>query len=386
MLRFAAGFQLLQFAAIFWLLRFVATLRLLQFAAIFRFAGVCFILTLVSGCAESEQALTIQASGATFPAPLYQRWFLELYKADPTLRINYQAVGSGAGIRQFSEGLTLLGASDAPLKDDEILQAEQRLGTPIFQVPLTAGAIALCYNLPGVPADRPVRLSRQVLLDFLLQSPVADGHVERTITHWDDPLIQELNPELRLPHIPITWIRRSEGSGSTYALTLHLAAVRPEWKKEIGVNKSVSWRVGLGAKGTDGVAALIEQTPGALGYVEYGFAELAQLRWIALENRAGKFVTPSASSNAAALRGVPVPADFRVAVPDPAAPDAYPIVTYTWVIGRKRYPDERTAAAIRQTLRYALEQGQQLSPSLGYIPLPAEVVERVRKIVDEIEP
>jgi phosphate transport system substrate-binding protein len=351
-----------------------------------RFAAICCLLTLLSGCAGGEETLTVQASGATFPAPLYQRWFLELYKANSTLRINYQAVGSGAGIRQFSEGLTLLGASDAPLKDDEIHLAEQRLGTPIFQVPLTAGAIALCYNLPGVPADRPVRLSRQVLLDFLLQSPVVDGNGERTITHWDDPLIQQLHPDLVLPHLPITWIRRSEGSGSTYALTSHLAAVRPEWRREIGVNKSVNWRVGIGAKGTDGVAALIEQTPGALGYVEYGFAELARLRLIALENRSGSFVTPSASSNAAALRGVPVPDDFRVAVPDPAAPDAYPIVTYTWVIGRKRYPDERTAVAIRQTLRYALDEGQHLSASLGYIPLPAEVIKRVHKVINEIEP
>ncbi|MFQ3649093.1 MAG: phosphate ABC transporter substrate-binding protein PstS [Gemmataceae bacterium] len=351
-----------------------------------RWSTLLVVFTTLNGCGPTQGSVTIQASGATFPAPLYQRWFLELYRADPSLRVNYQPVGSGAGIRQFSEGLTLLGATDAPLKDDEIHLAEQRLGAPIFQVPLTAGAIALCYNLPGVPADRPVRLSRKVLLDFLLQTPISQADGERTITHWNDPLIQELNLDLSLPNLPITWIRRSEGSGSTFALTTHLAAVRPEWKQQIGINKSVTWRVGLGAKGTDGVAALIEQTPGALGYVEYGFAELAHLSTVALENRAGVFVRPSPASNAAALRGVPVPEDYRVSVPDPEPADAYPIVTYTWIIGRKRYPDEQTAAAIRKTLRYALNEGQQLSSSLGYIPLPAEVVARVHQVIDEIQP
>lgn len=351
-----------------------------------RWPALFLVVTGLTGCGPSSETVTLQASGASFPAPLYQRWFLELYRADPALRVNYQPVGSGAGIRQFTEGLTLLGASDAPVKDDEIRLAQERLESEIFQVPLTAGAIALCYHLPGVPRDRPVRLSRRVLLAFLLQTPLPHAGGERTITHWNDLPIQELNPDLSLPHLPITWIRRSEGSGSTYAFTAHLAAVSPEWKKEIGVNKSVTWRVGIGAKGTDGVAALIEQTPGALGYVEYGFAELAHLPVVALENRAGQFVTPSASSNAAALAGVEVPDDFRVAVPDPVPADAYPIVTYTWIIGRKRYDDERTAAAVRKALRYALGEGQQLSSTLGYIPLPADVAARVNQVVEGIGP
>jgi phosphate transport system substrate-binding protein len=340
----------------------------------------------ITGCSPAGDSSTLQASGATFPAPLYQRWFLELYRNDPRLRVNYQAVGSGAGIRQFTEGLTLLGASDAPLKDEELAQARQRLGSEVLQVPLSAGAIALCYNLPGVPADPPVRLSRDLLLKFLLQTEWDDEGKTRTLTHWDDREIRRLNPGIELPHLPIIWVRRSEGSGSTYAFTAHLSAISPQWKKEIGANKSVTWRIGVGAKGTDGVAGLIEQTPGALGYVEYGFAELAHLPCLALENRSGQYVAPSASANAAALRGVPVPADFRVAVPDPEPADAYPIVTYTWVVVRKRYPEPRTAEAIRSILRYAVGPGQELSTPLGYIPLPAEVIERVRLLSDGIEP
>ncbi len=345
-------------------------------------------LLLLAGCGGGGDTITLQGSGATFPAPLYQRWFRALYDADPTRRVNYQGVGSSAGVRQFSDGLTVLGATDAPLKDDEIAATADRLKVGVLQVPMTAGAVSVCYNVPGVPPGTPLKISRDVLFKFLLQEEFDDEGKARKITHWDDVLLRRLNPGVSLPSLPITWVRRSEGSGTTYAFTTHLAAAgKDRWVKAMGkANKSVTWKVGIGARGNDGVAALIEQTPGALGYVEFGYAELSRLPSAALENRSGRFVAPSKGSNTAALAGVKVPADFRIAVPDPAGPDAYPIVTYTWMIARKEYRDPRVAAAVRDAMTYCAGEGQGLSDQLGYIPLPAEVAERVKQAIAAIEP
>jgi len=347
---------------------------------------VVMLALLAGGCGKGDKVGTLQGSGATFPAPLYQRWFLELYRSDPELRVNYQSVGSGAGVRQFSDGLTAIGASDAPMKDDELQAAREKLGVGVLQVPMTAGAVSVCCNVPGLPPDMPLKLSRDVLIKFLLREEFDDEGKTRTITHWDDVLIRRLNPGVTLPSLPITWVRRSDGSGTTYAFTAHLAAFSPRWKKEIGANKSVNWRTGVGARGNEGVAALIEQTPGAMGYVEYGFAKLAGLPLVALENRKGKYVAPSREANLAALAGVKVPDDLRVSMPDPSDADSYPIVTYTWMIVREEYKDARTAAAVRAALTYCLTTGQELSDELGYIPLPAEVVARVGEAIKRIKP
>jgi phosphate transport system substrate-binding protein len=316
-------------------------------------------------------------AGATFPAPLYKRWFLEYYASHPDVRVNYQAIGSGAGIRQFSSGLVDFGASDAAMSDQEIeaavKQQPERQG--VLLLPMTAGSVAVCYNVPGAPAD--LKLSRQALVDIYLGK----------ITTWADPALASLNPGAGLPDKTITVVRRAEGSGTTYAFTNHLGHVSKEWKDTVGIGKSVVWPVGIGGRGNAGVAAIIQQTPGAVGYLEYGYADLLKIPRARLENRSGNFVAPSLESGLAALKGVEIPPDLRAWVPDPPGKDAYPIVTYTWLLCSQDYGYRGTdTAVLKDVLRYCLTEGQQVSAALGYLPLPEDMQKRVLKAVDTIKP
>jgi phosphate transport system substrate-binding protein len=348
-----------------------------------RLALVAILCLCVASC-EHDDVSSLQGAGATFPGPLYKRWFLEYYHRHPEVRVNYQAIGSGAGVRQFTAGLTAFGASDAPMSKAEVKAFEERFPDGVLQLPMTAGNIAVCYNLPGGPPD--LRLSRDALLQIFLG----------TATEWNDPVIAACNKGASLPETPITVVRRAEGSGTTFAFTSHLAAVSPkEWVGEDGkalVGKSIKWPCGIGAKGNAGVAALIQQTPGAIGYLEFGYAELTQLPdgsplpIASLENKGGNFVKPSAESGLAALEGLQLPADLCLQVPDPAAPKAYPIVTYTWVLCHKDYHDERKAREIKALLAYCLGEGQMLAAELGYIPLPRATVQKVRHAAESIAP
>jgi phosphate transport system substrate-binding protein len=343
-----------------------------------------FLLAAAACCAASASCssgddLSIQGAGATFPAPIYKRWFLEYYQAHPDVRVNYQAIGSGAGIRRFTDGLVDFGASDAAMNDAEIKEYTEKHHEPPLLLPMTAGSVAVCYNVPGAPDD--LRLSRQALVAIFLGQ----------ITNWNDSRLAADNPTVALPDLAISTIHRAEGSGTTYAFTNHLATAHPkEWgdKKHggtgPGAGKSVVWPGGLGAKGNDGVAALIQQTPGAIGYVEFGYADLTHLPMARVENKAGNFVQPTRESGLAALEGAKVPEDLRIWVPDPPGKGAYPIVTYTWVLCRRKYQDARVAEAIKDVLRFALGDGQKLSAELGYLPLPKDVGDKVRKAVDRI--
>jgi phosphate transport system substrate-binding protein len=344
-----------------------------------------FLCCSAISCAPNPDDITLQGSGATFPAPIYKRWFLEFYQQNPDVRVNYQAIGSGAGVRQFSEGLTDFGASDSAMSDKEMKSAlDERPPTEgVLLVPMTAGSVALGYNVPGIPRDQELRLSREVLIDILF------GRID----NWNDPAIAKFNPKLTLPDLPITWVRRSDGSGTTYALTNHLAAMSEEWKQKVGVNKSVPWPVGIGGKGNPGVAAIVSQTPGALGYVEYGYALLSNLPMASVENKAGAFVAPSLKSNQAALAEGKMPDNFRLFIADPAGAGAYPIVTYTWILVPKRYSypgdperEKKVARTVRKVLRYCLTDGQKFSDDLGYTPLPANVVGPILEAVEKIEP
>ncbi len=347
------------------------------------FSRRSFLLTMAGlpclplACAPGPDDLAVQGSGATFPAPLYKRWFLELYRMHPNLRINYQAIGSGAGIRQFTEGLTDFGASDAAMSNGELERARQALDTDVLMLPMTAGSVALCYNVPSLKgSEKPLRLTRATLVEILFGR----------ITDWNDPQLVRDNPDLAGEERAITWIHRSEGSGTTYAFTNHAGAISPEWKTDPGVNKSVSWPVGIGAKGNNGVAALIDQTPGALGYVETGYAELAELRMAALQNRRGRFVLPDAQSGLAALAGAKLPDNFRLFIPDPEGETAYPIVTYTWLLLRAQARTARKAHWIRKALHWCLTEGQKISEELFYLPLPANVAGPVLAAVERIGP
>jgi phosphate transport system substrate-binding protein len=332
-------------------------------------------MTLVlSGClawgpsTASAADVTLQGTGATFPAPLYQRWFTEYGKLHPEVQINYQALGSGAGIKQFQAGLVNFGASDAAMTDEEMAAVKDG----VVLLPMTAGSIVLAYNLPGGPSE--LKLSRDAYVGIFLGK----------VTRWNAPAIAAANPGATLPDLKITPVTRSDGSGTTFVFTQHLSAISDEWKNGPGTGKSVNFPVGIGGKGNPGVAALIKQTPGAIGYLEYGYAEQTKMPMAILENKSGKFVTAGGESDKAALASVQLPADLRAWIPDPTAPAAYPIVTYTWLLCYKKYDDPKIRDALKGVIEYGLTDGQKFSEELGYIPLPPEVVTSVSKAVEQI--
>jgi len=345
--------------------------------ALYPLAALAALLPLSCGASDSD---TIQGCGATFPAPLYQRWFLEYYTAHPDVRVNYQPIGSGAGVSQLQEGLPDFAASDESLKKEKLDEIAEKLGLGkggLIQVPLTAGSLALCYNVPGDPV---LELPRKVYLDIVL------GEIQL----WDDDAIKAANPHASLPHLPITFIRRADAGGTTYVLTNHLSAVDERWKKGkgLGPNKSPQWPVGIGGKGNSGVAALIQQTPGAFGYLETGYAELLGLRMAKLENRAGYFVEPTAAACRVSLEEAKFNDVLAAEVPDPTGQTAYPIVSFTWVICRKHYANQRLGNDLKEVLRYCLQDnagtGQALSDKLGYIPLPKDALDRARQAIAQI--
>jgi phosphate transport system substrate-binding protein len=358
------------------------------------FRQVTLLLAAVVACCTPlscapRNAVTLQGSGATFPAPLYKRWFLEHYHRHPDVRVNYLAIGSGAGIRQFTEGLVHFGASDAAMTDEEMARVRKERGVGVLLLPMTAGSIVLSYNVPGAPPD--LKFTREAYLGICLGK----------ITSWNDKAIAQANQGVDLPDLPITLVRRAEGSGTTFAFTSHLQAVgkalRNPWTP--GAGKSVVWRHPgetwpneIGARGNSGVAAVIQQTPGAIGYLEYGYADLVQLPMGVLENKEGKFVKPGPDSGKAALAGAQMPEyprdpkDFIIRIPDPGGDDAYPIATFTWLLCYQKYKDPQVAAALKEVLRYGLTEGQQISPELGYLTLPEKIAQKVLGAVDGIEP
>jgi len=319
--------------------------------------------------AHAAGKITLQGTGATFPAPLYERWFREYNKRHPEVQINYQAVGSGAGIQQFTRGFVDFGASDAAMSDEEIARVSQG----VILLPVTAGSIALAYNLPGVKA---LKLSREAYAGIFLGK----------ITGWNDAKIVAANPGVKLPPTRITVVARSDASGTTYVLTNHLSAISPEWKSGPGIGKAVNWPVGIRAKGNPGVTALIKRTPGAIGYVEYSHAKRTRLDIAQLENKSGKYQQIEVASEKAALESVQLPPDLRAWIPDPSSPQAYPIVTYTWLLCHKTYAKPEVAKALKQVISYGLSDGQRLSSELGYIPLPASTIAAVSKAAEQISP
>lgn len=322
----------------------------------------------VTDAPKPAEPITLQGSGASFPAPLYSRWFREFSEKNPDIRINYQATGSGAGIKAFIEGQVDFGASDAAMTDEEIQQAKGN----VILLPVTAGQIALIYNLEGVPE---LKLPREVYASLFLG----------TIKKWNDPKIAAANPGVKLPNQDVSIVRRSDGSGTTFVFTQHLSAISEKWKAGPGTGKSVDFPVGVGGKKNDGVAALVAQTPGALGYVEYSFAASSKQPMAALENKAGKFIAPTLKASAAALASIELPEDLRGWVTDPAGDESYPIVTYTWIIAKKKYDDAAKAKALKQLLAWSLSDGQKLSEGLHYIPLPENVTGRVGKAAETIQ-
>jgi phosphate transport system substrate-binding protein len=329
--------------------------------------GALAASSLISGLQAAP--ITLNGSGATFPAPLYMRWASDFKKSNPDITVNYQGVGSGAGVKQFTDGITDFGASDVAMSDAEITKVSDN----VLMLPATAGTIVLAYNLPEVPAG--LKLSREAVAGILLG----------TVKVWNDPLIAKENPDAKLPSTPVTVVSRADGSGTTAVFTAHIAAISPEFATKVGSGKQVTWPVGVSGKGNDGVTALIKQTPGAIGYVEYGYAANNKLTMASLQNKSGNFIAPTIESGAATLASVNLPANFRAFINDPEGANDYPIATFTWLLVKKTYTDAAKAAAIKAFVKYGLTTGQQAAPELGYITLPASVVEKVTAALQSVK-
>ncbi|MEM5786781.1 MAG: phosphate ABC transporter substrate-binding protein PstS [Syntrophobacteraceae bacterium] len=316
----------------------------------------------------ADDLVKLTGAGASFPAPLYNKWFKDYNNLHKNVQIDYQSVGSGSGIKNFINKTVDFGASDAAMKPEEIAQVEA--GAQLL--PMTAGAIVLSYNLPGVTD---LKLSREAYSGIFLGK----------VTKWNDPLIAKSNPGLKLPDSPINVIVRADSSGTTFVFTKHLAEISPEFAKSPGVNTMPNWSIGTRSKGNEGVTAGIRTTPGSIGYIEYGYAHGQKLPMATLENKSGKFVKASTQSAQAALAAVQMPADLIAWLPDPAGESSYPIVTYTWVLCYKKYDDPKKLEALKAMLEYGLTEGQKSSEQLGYVPLPAPVVSKVREALNVIQ-
>lgn len=332
-----------------------------------------WLLTLVAmiflckGIGAGIASTTVNGSGATFPAPLYIRWASEFQKNHPEISVNYQGIGSGAGIVNFTKGLTDFCASDIAMTDQEI---EKNHGN-VIMIPLTAGMIVLSYNIPNV---KTLKLSREAYVGIFLGK----------ITNWNDPLIAASNLDITLPALPISVVARSDGSGTTALFTGHLATISPEFDHQVGSGKSVKWPIGLAGKGNDGVTSLIKGTPGAIGYIEYAFAKSNHLPTAELQNKAGTVVPASDETGSLALTNIVLPDNLRSFTPDPTGSRDYPISGFTWVILKKSYPLEKSNA-LKTFLTYALTQGQSLSSSLGYLPLPASIQEKSIQALAQVQ-
>ena len=319
----------------------------------------------------SAEEIKLTGSGASFPFPIYGAWFKDFSKQTKGVTVDYQAKGSGAGIQDFTNNTVDFAASDAAMDDEEIAKVKQG----VVLLPMTAGEIVLSYNLPGVKA---LQLPRDVYVDIFMGK----------ITKWNDPKIVAANPGVKLPDENITVVARSDSSGTTYVFTGHLSAVSEEFKNTVGHGKTAQWpKSFVKAPKNDGVTATIKQTPGAIGYIEYGYAIATKQPMAILQNKAGKFVAPGDESGKAALASAEFPTDMlpgsdtpdlRVWVSDPAGEQAYPIATFTWMLFYKDQDDGK-AKALRDLVEYGLTKGQAMAPKMGYIPLPENVVERVRK-------
>ncbi len=315
---------------------------------------------LAAGAALAQGSLLVTGAGATFPFPLYSKWFSDYNKLHPDLRFNYQSIGSGGGIKQITERTVDFGASDAPLTEEELSKAPA-----LVHIPTVMGAVVVTYHAPM----EGLRLTPETVAGLFLGK----------ITRWNDPALSKDNPGVKLPDSPVSIVHRSDGSGTTSIFTDYLAKVSPEWKTKVGAGKSVKWPVGLGAKGNEGVTGLVKGTPGAVGYVELAYAHQNKLPMAALRNHDGAFVKPSIEGTSEAAAGVVMPDDFRVSITDARGKTAYPMASFTYLLVYKDQGDKAKGEALLRFLWWAIHDGQASAAGLDYAPLPAAVVAKVEK-------
>ena len=327
-------------------------------------------LASVLGASLAAQNVQINGAGATFPYPIYSKWFDEYHKLHPNVSINYQSIGSGGGIRQITNQTVFFGASDGPMTEEQLQAAPGR----ILHFPTVLGADVPVYNIPNV---KDLKFSGPLLADIFLGK----------ITKWNDPAIAKLNPGVTLPGTNITVVHRAEGSGTTYIWVDYLSKVSPEWKTKVGVSTAVKWPTGVGGQGNEGVAGLVSQTPGAIGYVELIYALQNKISYGSVQNMAGEFVTASemSVSAAAAAAAGQMPPDFRVSITNAPGKGAYPISSFTWLLLYENPKDKNQSRIMVDFMKWALSDGQKLAGPLGYAPLPAEVVKLVSAALQKVK-
>jgi phosphate transport system substrate-binding protein len=333
--------------------------------------SVCITLVLAA-CNNNKtpgaggNGVKLQGAGASFPAPLYTKWFKAYSSSHPDVQVDYQSVGSGSGKKSVIDKTVDFGASDAAMTDEEISRVQG--GAQLF--PMTAGSIVIAYNLPGV---KDLKLSRKAY------SGIFSGKIKK----WNDPEIAKANPGVQLPDEPVNVVVRADSSGTSFVFSKHLSAISPEFEQTVGTNTMPNWSVGTKSKGNEGVTASIMTTPGAVGYIEYGYAKSQNVPFASLENKTGKYVVATTASGQAALASATLPENLIVWNSDPAGADAYPIVTYTWMIFYKKY-DPSKLAAVQDLIKYGLGDGQREAEALGYIPLPQNVTAKASAAISNI--
>jgi len=330
-------------------------------------AGVVVFPACSSAPAESTNTVKLQGAGASFPAPLYTKWFKSYNTAHQNVLVDYQSVGSGSGVKSVIDHTVDFGASDAAMKPEDMAKVPE--GVQLF--PMTAGSIVLAYNLQGVS-------------DLKLSRTAYSGIFLGKITRWNDKAIADANPGAKLPDLPINVVVRADSSGTSFVFSQHLSAVNDDFGKAVGANTMPNWPTGTKSKGNEGVTGSILSTPGSIGYIEYGYAKSQKMPMAMLENKSGKFVQASTASGQAALASAALPDDLIAWAKDPDVPDAYPIVTYTWIICYKKYPTKDKAQAVQELVKYGLTEGQKDAETLGYIPLPDAVVAKASSAIQNL--
>jgi len=318
--------------------------------------------------ANASAQMMINGAGATFPYPIYSKWFDEYAKVDPSVRFNYQSIGSGGGQKQIMAQTVDFGASDGPMSDDNLAKAPGK----IFHIPTVAGAVVISYNLPGSPK---LKLDGDTIAGMYL------GQIKK----WNDPKLTALNPGTKLPDQDIVVVHRSDGSGTTFIFTDYLSKISPEWKTKVGTNTSVNWPTGLGGKGNEGVSGQIKQTPGAIGYVELIYAIQNKMPDAQVKNAAGQFVEPTLESVTAALATAEIPDDFRFSMTNAPGDNSYPIAGATWLLVYQQQKDPAKGKKLVEFLKWALAKGEGMAKELNYAPLPDNVQQRVLKRIDDIK-
>lgn len=340
-----------------------------------RIAGLLLVLFGLGVFVWAQGALLINGAGATFPYPIYSKWFDEYHKKEANLQINYQSVGSGAGIRQVTEGTVDFGASDGPMNDEQIKAYQDKHSSAILHFPTVLGADVPTYNIPGIDAE--LNFTQEAIAGIFLGK----------ITKWNDPAIAGANKGLKLPADDIVVVHRSDGSGTTYIWTDYLSKISEDWKNKVGKGASVNWPVGLGGKGNEGVTGTVKQTPNSLGYVELIYALQNKMPFGRVRNSSGAFVKADLKSVTEAAAGVAknMPDDFRVSITDAPGKTAYPISSFTWLLIPQKFSEPGKRDAIKGFVRWMLADGQNYVEGLSYAKLPPEVVAKEQKALDKIQ-